>query len=224
MFDGPMPGRKIPDSSKGETIATAEPSRLTQAERRETAERAILEAARTIVAERGLNALTLNAAGEAAGYSRALPGHYFGTKGALVAALADHILGSYALRVRAAIGPAEGLDGLCERVAFYIDDSCRDPVSLRAFQFILGAGLTGNELAPIVERLNRESIDGLADLIKRARAMGEIRSDARPRAEASIILASMRGVMFQWLVNPDHVTLLRVRDCLVTNIRRSLAP
>ena len=217
-----MSSRKHPE--KDASVATLEPSRQTQAERRETAERAILEAAKTIVAERGLDELTLHEAGETAGYSRALPGHYFGTKSALVAALADHIMASYALRVRATIMPGEGLDRLCERVAFYIDDGCRDPKSLRAFQAILGGGLTRPELAPLVKRLNAESIDGLADLIKRAREEGEIRADARPRAEASIILASMRGVMFQWLIDPDHVKLSRVRDTLVSNIRKSLLP
>lgn len=209
---------------KGTNVATLEPSRQTQAERRETAERAILEAAKTIVAERGLDELTLHEAGEMAGYSRALPGHYFGTKSALIAALADHFMAGYALRVRETIKPGEGLDRLCERVAFYIDDGCRDPKSLRAFQAILGGGLTRPELAPLVKRLNAESIDGLANLIKRAREKGEIRADARPRAEASIILASMRGVMFQWLIDPDHVKLSRVRDTLVSNIRKSLLP
>ncbi len=217
-----MSGRK--SSAKGGLIDTLETARQTQAERRETAERAILDAAKTIVAERGLEALTLNEAGELAGYSRALPAHYFGTKAALVSALADHILGSYAVRVREALNPADGLDSLCERVAFYVDDGVRDPVSLRAFMGILSAGTTNTELAALVARLTRESVDGLADLIKRARDKGEIRADARPRAEASIILASMRGVMFQWLINPDHVTLSRVRDSLVANIRRSLAP
>jgi len=217
-----MNTRKLPE--KGASVATMEPSRQTQAERRETAERAILEAAKTIVAQRGLDELTLNEAGEMAGYSRALPAHYFKTKSALVAALADHIMSSYALRVREAIGPAEGLDRLCERVAFYIDDGCRDPKSLRAFQAILGGGLTRPELAPLVKRLNAESIDGLASLIKRAREKREIRADARPRAEASIILASMRGVMFQWLIDPDHVKLSRVRDALVSKIRKSLLP
>src|SRR5690349_533828 len=119
-----MSGRK--SSARGGLVDTLETARMTQAERRETAERAILEAAKTIVAERGLDALTLNGAGEAAGYSRALPAHYFGTKAVLVSALADHILASYAVRVREAIGPAEGLDRLCERVAFYVDDSERD--------------------------------------------------------------------------------------------------
>lgn len=211
-------------SKKGVSVDTLEPSRQTQAERRETAERAILEAAKTIVAERGLDALTLNEAGEMAGYSRALPAHYFGTKSALLSALADHILASYAVRVRAAIGPAEGLDHLCERVVFYIDDGCRDPKSLRAFQAILGGGLTRPEFAPFVARMNAEAIDGFAGLIKRARDEGEIRADARPRAEASIILAAMRGVMFQWLIDSSHVSLSRVRDTLAANIRKSLAP
>lgn len=217
-----MSGRK--SSAKGGLIDTLETARPTQAERREAAERAILDAAKTIVAERGLEALTLNEAGEMAGYSRALPAHYFGTKAALVSALADHILATYAVRVREALDPADGLDSLCERVAFYVDDGVRDPVSLRAFMGILSAGTTNTELATLVARLTRESVDGLADLIKRARDKGEVRADARPRAEASVILASMRGVMFQWLINPDHVTLARVRDSLVTNIRRSLAP
>jgi AcrR family transcriptional regulator len=217
-----MSSRKTPEKSA--SVATLDPPRATQAERRETAERAILEAAKTIVAERGLDELTLNEAGEAAGYSRALPAHYFGTKSALLSALADHIMANYALRVREAIVPGEGFDRLCERVAFYIDDGCRDPKSLRAFQAILGGGLTRPELSPLVSRLNRESIDGLASLIKRARDAGEIRADARPRAEASIILASMRGVMFQWLIDRDHVSLSRVRDTLVANIRKSLAP
>jgi len=216
-----MSGRKI--STKTEAAETLEATRQTQAERRETAERAILEAAKTIVAERGLDALTLHEAGEAARYNRALPGHYFGTKSALVSALADHIIAGYAVRVREAVGPADGLDRLCERLSFYFDDCARDPVTARAFQGILSAGLTRSELAPIVERLNRDSVDGLAEIIKLARDKGEIRADARPRAEASLILASMRGVMFQWLTVPDHVSLSRMRDALVTNIRRSLA-
>ncbi len=164
-----------------------EVARISQTERREIAERAILQAAKTIVAERGLDELTLNAAGEAAGYSRALPAHYFKTKSALVSALVDSIIADYAPRVRHSLTPGDGIERLIERVGFYIDDACRDPVTLRAFQAILAAGLTHPELRPLVERLNRESIDGIALLVRRARDKGDIRADARPRAEASII-------------------------------------
>lgn len=217
-----MSGSKT--SEGGDQAAALDKARQTQAERRETSERAILEAAKIIVAERGIEALTLQAAGEAAGYSRALPGHYFGTKNALVAALVDYILESYAIRIRKTVQQTEGLDALCDHVAFYIDDGLRDPISLRAFLSILSAGVGPTELAQNVAGITREAIDGIAGLIKRAREKGEIRADARPRAEASIIIASMRGVMFQWLINPDHVSLLRVREALVANIRRSLAP
>ncbi|MFZ4685441.1 MAG: TetR family transcriptional regulator, partial [Hyphomonadaceae bacterium] len=70
--------------SREDTLVASD--RQTQAARRETAERAILEAAKRIVAERGLDELTLNEAGEAAGYSRALPAHYFGTRSAMLGA------------------------------------------------------------------------------------------------------------------------------------------
>jgi AcrR family transcriptional regulator len=205
-------------------VSFLETSRPTQAERREAAEHAILEAAKTILAERGLDELTLNEAGEMAGYSRALPAHYFKTRSALLHALADHITESYASRLRAIVGPDEGLEGLIKVIEFCLNDCERDPKSVRAFQIILGAGLTKPEIAPLVTRLNKQSIDDFAALIRISRDRGEVRADARARAEASHILASLRGVMFQWLMDPTHVPLSHVRDSLVASIRKSLAP
>ena len=216
-----MAGRKHP--GRDETILVDEPHRQTQAERRETAERAILEAAVSIVAERGVDVLTLNAAGEAAGYSRALPTHYFGTKGSLLQALADHIVATYNERVRSAPLSERPLDRLCDLITFCIDDAIRDPTSVRAYQSIIAAGLNHPELRLIVDRMTRQSIEDLASVVREGRDNGQIRADARPRAEASVILASLRGVLFQWLIIPDHVELLRVRDSLVASIRRSLA-
>lgn len=215
-----MAARKI--QSRGDTVATVDAARQTQAERRETAERAILEAAKKIVADRGLDDLTLNEAGEAAGYSRALPGHYFGAKAALVAALADHIMAGYDERIRSTVANTGGLQQLCDLLAFCCDDAVTDPVSVRAFQSIIAAGLTRTELRPLVDRMTRQSVEDIAGLIRNGRENGEIRSDVRARVEASLILASLRGVLFQWLVIPDHVSLSRMRDSLVTNVRNSL--
>jgi AcrR family transcriptional regulator len=216
-----MSTRKPPETADS---ATLDAPRHTQAERREIAERAILEAAKTILAERGLEELTLNEAGEMAGYSRALPAHYFKTRSALLSALADHITEQYASRLRTLVPADAGLDGLIKVVEFCLDDCERDPKSIRAFQVILAAGLTRPEVAPLVTRLNKQSIDDLAGLIVNGRDRGEVRADVRPRAEASHILASLRGVMFQWLMDPNHVRLSRVRDSLVESIRKSLVP
>ncbi|GCC47456.1 hypothetical protein chiPu_0031804, partial [Chiloscyllium punctatum] len=70
-------------------------SRRTQVERRDEAERRILEAAALIVAENGLEAITLAEAGARAGYSRGLPSHYFKTKADLLSALGAYIIDSF---------------------------------------------------------------------------------------------------------------------------------
>ena len=210
-----------PSPARADTLVADTP-RQTQAERREAAERAILEAAATIVAEKGLEELTLNAAGELAGYSRALPAHYFKTKSVLLEALADHIMAGYTERLRTAPMASEGLERLCDVIIFGMNDAVDNPTPVRAYQTIIAGGLNRPELQPTVERMTRQSIDDLAGLIREGRDRGEIRADARPRAEASIILASMRGVLFQWLISPDHVSLSRMRDILVTIVRDRL--
>ncbi len=209
-------------STGNDTIEHPDSQRQTQAERRETAERAILQAAEKIVAERGLEELSMNEVGEAAGYSRALPGHYFGSKSALIHALTDHILAGYAERLRSGSTPLQGMDLLCDVVGSCIEDAIHNPVSVRAYQIILISGLTRPELKPMVDGMTRQSIDDIAGLILQARDLGEVRADVHPQAEASIIISSIRGVLFQWLINPDHVSLSHMRACLVANVRTTL--
>ena len=206
--------------SQGDTLAAAD--RQTQAARRETAERAILEAAKTIVTERGLDELTLNEAGEAAGYSRALPAHYFGTKSAMLHALADYIVAQYSERVRSGPIASHGLQRLIDVIVFCADDAERDPTTVRVYQALLGAGLTRADLRPLGARITQQAVEDIAGLIRDARQLGEVRRDVRARTEASLIVAALRGVLFQWLINPDHVSLSRMRDSLATNVRNAL--
>lgn len=209
-------------SGKDDTLEAPESHRQTQAERRETAERAILEAATQIVAEKGLEELSMNEVGEAAGYSRALPGHYFGSKSALIHALTDHILAGYAERMRSGSTPSQGLELLLDVVRFCIDDAVENPVAVRAYQTILVSGLSRPELKPMVDRMTMQSINDIAGLIMQARELGDVRADVEPLAEASIIISAIRGVLFQWLINPDHISLSRMRETLVTNVRNTL--
>jgi AcrR family transcriptional regulator len=209
-------------SAKEHVLDAPDSQRQTQAERRETAERAILVAAEKIVAERGLEDLSMSEVGEAAGYSRALPGHYFGSKGALIQALTDHILAGYAERIRSGPIASQGMELLCDIIGFCIDDAVSNPVAVRAYQTILISGLARPELKAMVDLMTLQSIHDIADLIIQARDLGEVRADVDALAEASIIISSIRGVLFQWLINPDHVSLSHVRACLLTNVRATL--
>jgi len=159
----------------------------TQAQRRAEAERRILQAAITIIAERGIDQLTLAEAGEVAGYSRALPAHYFGSREALLVAVANHLVDSYRRRMHAGpplAGAGRGLEGLIAAIATYLDDNPQSLTRLRAFHEVLNAALNRPSIAPFIAQLDRESADGFARNIRSAIRRGEIRPDVDPRPRA----------------------------------------
>lgn len=198
----------------------------TQAQRRAEAEQRILQAAVDIIADRGVDQLTLAEAGEAAGYSRALPAHYFGSREDLILAVAEHLVQGYRRRMEA--GPPEvagsGLEALIARVAFYIDDNRQSGPRLKAFHEVLNAALNRPALAPAIAHLDRESAAGFARHIRAAIGRGEIRPDVDPDSEAVLILATLRGVMRQWLIAPDKVDLDAIRAEFISGLRRNWSP
>ncbi len=182
-----------------------------------------MSAALEIVAERGLEALTLLEAGQRAGYSRALPAHYFGSKDQLVSALADYVVEGFVDRMQNADFGGAGLDSLLKRIAFYIDDGKRDLESLRAFHAILNAAVTNPVLRPSTARLNSESALSYARMIEAGINNGEICPDIDPMAQGRLILIAMRGILTQWLIAPDAVNVELLRDTFLSNLKRALA-
>src|ERR1044071_3009612 len=143
----------------------AEPSqeprpRRSQSERREEAERRILDAAVQIVADRGLDELTLAECGQAAGYSRGLAAHYFGSREALIGSIAHYIVNEYSKRRTTIRQPTSGpgLEELLSRVSFYLTSSREPPSHTRAFHAVLGIAFKQPALAAAIADLNRRSI------------------------------------------------------------------
>ena len=200
---------------------TAEIGR-THAERRREAETRIVQAAFEIVARRGVDQLTLAEAGEEAGYSRALPAHYFENREALLAAVAEHAVKNYRRRLSERNVPTDdGVDALLATIAFYLDDSRGWPKKLRAFHEVINAGLRWPAIGEVVARLDQESIDRVSAQIRTAQRHGDIRADIDPVAEAVAVCGAMRGIMSQWLIAPDSIDLDAVRDCYLAGLRRS---
>jgi AcrR family transcriptional regulator len=194
----------------------------THAERRLEAETRIVQAAFDIVARRGVDQLTLAEAGEEAGYSRALPAHYFGSREALLASVAEHAVANYRKRLIERTAPTDdGIRSLLASIAFYIDDSRGWPKKLRAFHEVMNAGLRWPAIAAVVARLNREWIDRIAAQLRSAQARGDVRADLDPVAEAVAVSGAMRGIMAQWLIAPDSIDLDAVRDAYISGLRRS---
>jgi AcrR family transcriptional regulator len=182
----------------------------------------MLEAAVQIVAERGLEDLTLAECGEAAGYSRGLAAHYFGSKEGLLTAIATHIVADYTRRLRAGLRTRTGLDGLLESISFYIESGRRNARVLRAFHAVLGSALKQARLSESIAELNRSSIEAFAQSIRRGQQAGTIRQDVDPVAEAALVLAGLRGIMTQWLIDPTHVDLHAIEAAMRASLRRAL--
>ena len=200
---------------------TAESGR-THAERRREAESRIVQAAFEIVARRGVDQLTLAEAGEEAGYSRALPAHYFENREALLAAVAEHAVKNYRKRLSEKNLPGDGgIDSLLAAIAFYLDDSRGWPKKLHAFYEVMNAGLRWPAIAEVIARLNQEWIERIAAQIRTAQQRSDIRADIDPVAEAVAISGAMRGIMSQWLIAPDAIDLDAVRDTYIAGLRRS---
>lgn len=207
---------------KGARSTRALSPRQTQAERREKAEFAILAAALDIIAERGIDELTLAEAGERAGYSRALPSHYFDSKDAALAALGDFVVEKYLRRVQRTVPGRAGLEGFLDRLAHYFDDGRKDARVLRAFHAVLGAAPGKPALAKAMMRLTEETRRTFVRFIREGVERGEIRSDVAPEVEAVWILAGIRGVMAQWAIAPEKTPLTKVRDAFLRTVRKAL--
>lgn len=193
----------------------------TQVERRQEAEQRLLDAAIRLIAERGIKGTTLGDVGEAAGYSSGLTAHHYKTKEGLLRAVTAEIHRRFGETLEAAGLPEPGLERLLASVDVYL--SVNDVRSARTLVLIQKEALAQqSEFRSILRKFNRHSVDGTAKQIQAGIDKGEIRGDVNVLAEATLLLASLRGARTQWLQAPDKVDLVKVAKELKDHLRRSL--
>ncbi|MBV8684349.1 MAG: TetR/AcrR family transcriptional regulator [Caulobacteraceae bacterium] len=205
------------------SVAAVKTERRSQAERREEAETRLLQAAIALVAERGLERVTLADVGEAAGYSRGLPAHYFGSKAGLIVTLAQRLVGGFGQALERVERHPPGLERLTGIVRFYLDSARKDPVGAKALLVLLGDGLNNDLVREPLAALNARSVKAFETNLAAAIEKGEARADIDVRAQAILILATLRGAVSQWQLAPGRIDLARVRDEMVASLKRSLA-
>jgi hypothetical protein len=89
---------------------------------------------------------------------------------------------------------------------------------------VLNAALNRPSIAPFIAQLDHDSAAGFTRNIRSAIRRGEVRADVDPEAAGVLLLATLRGVMRQWLIAPDKVDLAALRAELVAGLRRNWAP
>lgn len=197
--------------------------RRTQVERRDEAEERMLEAARRLIGSQGPNRVSLADIGVEAGYSRGQPTHHFGSRRNLLRALALDIQDRFRREMAAAVSQARGLKGLRELIAFYFGRTDPRWTNTRAALVLLVDGLLeGSEIADIMSEYNAGWMALIGDRIREGIEDGEIRADADPAAQASLLFGALRGVLLQYLIDPRQVDLKLTSVTMTANLEAAL--
>ncbi|WP_221353500.1 TetR/AcrR family transcriptional regulator [Streptomyces beigongshangae] len=194
-------------------------ARRTQKQRREEAEAALLHAAAELVDEQGVGALTLARVGERAGYSRGIVTHYFGSKQALVEHLARSAQAGF---VPGLEGLPPGLDRLLRLIDGYIGELGRMGVLNRVFLKLWTESASAPDLAPVFRERDEAFLADLEEDLAAGIAEGAIRADVASGPTALAVVAQLRGIGMQRLVDPGRVDTELLRAHVTGHWRRAL--
>jgi AcrR family transcriptional regulator len=204
-------------------VASRQASGRTQAQRRDEAESRILEAATELVAECGFEGLTLAQVGERAGYSRGLPSHYFPTKDKLLMVLCRYIVQSYDFRLKMRTGHGDGYEVFIATLRNYFSMIVEDPVKARAFHTVLTAAYHTPSIVETVAKLNQNTRAAIVHGLRAGIATGQVRPDIDLDRYAVQALGVLRGLVAQWLIDPDAIDLERIGEGFVVDLQQNLA-
>ena len=201
------------------------PGRQAQRTRRST--NALLDAASDLIVEGGFASMTFAAIGERAGFSRGLVSARFGSKEGLVEALIDRIVGTWSHRnVIPFTEGRSGFDGVTVMIDAIRRQAQRDPRGLRVLYALMFEALgPDEELRNRFAKFHDEMRSDFANLIAKGARDGSISNALSPANEAALLVAGLRGIGYQWLLDPEHFdpvpTLEYLHDTTVVRLNPS---
>jgi AcrR family transcriptional regulator len=187
--------------------------RRRQEERRSEAERKLIAAAAELVGEIGPSRVTLANVGERAGYSRGLATHHFGSKGALMQRLVETVTQQFREAMIDQQRSPDALDELRTLIGIYFDVvSDLQPVNrARLVLWAEAVSTPSEDIRPAMVSADREFREEIEKRLRLAVSGGQIAASVNPHGLATVIIAMLRGVALQSLID-DHVDLPAARE------------
>jgi AcrR family transcriptional regulator len=197
--------------------------RRTQAERTALSEDRLLVAALELISERGYDRTTLQAIGDAAGYSRGLVSHRFGSKEGLLWALLERMFEHWgADSLQPAVGAQVGIAALHAAVEAMRQSMHAAPERLRAFYALLFESLGPLPvLRPKVAEFHRRQRAAVAEWIAAGVRAGVVRAEVDAATQAALFMSAIRGAAYQWLIDPS-VDIDAIYDEIKATVTRNL--
>ena len=166
----------------------------------------------------GLAGTTLIAIGERAGYSRGLASHHFGSKSGLFRKVLKHITAVWTRDLDLRVAGKTGLSAILGALDAHRGHMQHYPDHARAMYILWSSSFDpASEFKPNVTEFHRLQRKAAAVWLMGGQEAGEIRSDIDPGSFGEQFYASLLGLNYQWLINPD-IDLNASIDILKRNI------
>ena len=193
---------------------------------------ALLDAAADLIVDGGFESLTFAAIGERAGYSRGLVTARFGSKDGLLEALIERIVNTWNHRnVLPRTKGRPGHEGVIVLLDAIRAQAERAPHGLRVLYALMFEALGPDDaLRERFAKFHEGMRADIAGLVRKGVDDGSIRPDVSADREAVTIVAGLRGIGYQWLLDPgsfdpvDALEHLRDTTALTREERRDRLP
>lgn len=196
---------------------------LSQAERAAVSSRRLLDAAISLIAEKGFERTTAAEIGERAGYSREMVRARYGSKEALLETL---LRDEYEPMFLGRPGSSDtALGRLMDQWDYLATEAKEKPELLRAL-FVVCFETVGaiERLSPWVRGWMSHQRDAVAETLRAGQADASIRADLDPDQEAARILTYGLGLGFRWALEPEGVDFPAELRAWSERLRAQLAP
>lgn len=182
--------------------------RRTQAQRTALSEKRMLEAAVRLVTRHGCEKTTLRMIGQAAGYSRGLVSHRYGSKAGLFRALMEWISERWRQEFDPAVAGRTGVDAVCTFIDAHGRFAQEWPEGVRAlFVLWFQAINPESELREVMLEQQARVRAQVAAWIRAGVETGGVRADARVALQAAQFCGTLYGITYQWLLDPERLRL-----------------
>lgn len=180
------------------------PLRRRQADRTALSDRLLTEAAIELLVKSGIQGTTLQAVGERAGYSRGLATHRFGSKAGLFGKVLQIASRDWLDRVQAAVDKRVGADALCAATDAAEAFIRERPEEVRAMYLLWFLSIDPSaDYKSNIASVHHAQRRDVAQWIRAGQSTGTVDKRVDPVRVAEQYVASMAGIIYQWLATPE---------------------
>ena len=188
---------------------TGNDNRLTQAERTEISDQKMFDATVQLIVEYGPSGTSLKDVGVKAGYSRGLASHRFGSKGNLFSftlrRLGEMWLKQLTAATRGHVGISAVEKALDQHYQFCVDA----PDYVRTFYKLWFESVNASDvLSDAIKAIHKRRHDDVVAWIEQDATLSAA-TKARADEIAGQFAASVVGIVYYWLANPDELVQVK---------------